>query len=296
MNGESQSARPVYPDRDATVSALINKECYSFDDLRAIMALLRCEGGCPWDMEQDHHSIRRDFIEETYEAVEAIDNEDPVHLREELGDVLLQVMFHARIEEEAGTFDIGGVIDGICKKLIFRHPHVFGDVSVANSAQVLENWDKLKGIEKSRERVTRADKLRAIPAMEPALMRAQKVGKKASCFDFPDKEAVIGKLYEEIDEVREADKSGDENRVSEEMGDLLLTVTSLSRFLHVDSELALTRATDKFINRFDRLEREVISRGYADMDELTQEQLDGIWDEIKHAGEAAPATENNREA
>lgn len=269
--------------RDEKIAYLLGKTpgSYRFEDLVLIMELLRTEGGCPWDREQDHHSIRNDFIEETYEVIEAIDNDDPVHLREELGDVLLQVVFHARIEDEAGRFTVDDVANDICQKLIYRHPHVFSTVSVENSDEVLANWDRLKGIEKSAERVTVTDMLRSIPAMEPALMRAQKVGKKAACFDFADADEVYRKLYEEIDEVKAAAASGDRAAVGEELGDLLLTVTSLARKLHVQAEEALYHATDKFIDRFERVEKAVSAEGKR-MDELTMPELDAIWDAIKH--------------
>lgn len=259
----------------------VKKGQYTFDDLVMIMELLRGEGGCPWDREQDHHSIRNDFIEETYEAVEAIDKDDPVHLREELGDVLLQVVFHARIEDEAGRFDVYDVTNDICEKLIYRHPHVFGQVHVENSQEVLTNWDALKGVEKRAERVTLTDTLRSIPAMEPALMRAQKVGKKAACLDFGSTEEVYRKLDEEIAEVRAAADSGDKAAVEEEMGDLLLTVTSLCRKLGVKGEECLYHATDKFIDRFSRVEQAVLARGQR-MEDLPMSELDAIWDSIKH--------------
>lgn len=269
--------------RNQVIAALLAKEpgSYRFDDLVQIMELLRVEGGCPWDMEQDHHSIRNDFIEETYEVIEAIDKDDPVHLREELGDVLLQVVFHARIEDEAGRFTMNDVANDICEKLIYRHPHVFSTVEVADSAEVLVNWDRLKGVEKSAERKTMTDVLRSIPAMEPALMRAQKVGKKAACFDFKDSTEVYKKLDEEIAEVKAAEASGDQAAMEEELGDLLLTVTSLARKLHVKSEEALYRATEKFIDRFGKVENAVLAEGKT-MDALTMPELDAIWDRIKH--------------
>jgi len=187
-------------ERQKKVDYLLNCERYGFDELVLVMELLRGEGGCPWDIEQTHKSIRKDFIEETYEVIEAIDTEDPVLLREELGDVLLQVAFHSQIEREEGRFDIYDVTNDICAKLIHRHPHVFGEVKVNNSDDVLVNWDKIKGEEKHRETLT--DKLRAIPPMLPALMRAQKVGKKASFFDFETADAVFDKLYEEYSELK----------------------------------------------------------------------------------------------
>lgn len=267
-------------ERQSKVDYLLEKGSgYSFEDLLLVVRLLRSEGGCPWDMEQTHKSIRKDFIEETYEVIEAIDTEDPVLLREELGDVLLQVTFHAQIETEEGRFDINDVTNDICAKLIHRHPHVFGEVKVEDSAEVLQNWDKIKVEEKHRDTLT--DKLRAIPPMLPALMRAQKVGKKASFFDFERTEDVIAKLYEEIDEVKAAMEKGDQDEINEEIGDLLLTVTSLARKAKTDSELALTNATNKFIDRFEKVEKTVISMG-KNVEELSMAELDEIWDIIKH--------------
>lgn len=253
---------------------------YRFDDLVTVVEILRSESGCPWDREQTHHSIRNDFIEETYEVIEAIDTDDPTLLREELGDVLLQVVFHARIEQESGRCTMDDVANDICEKLIHRHPHVFGEVKVANSTEVLSNWDKIKGEEK--QRVTVTDKLRAIPPMYPALMRAQKVGKKAACFDFATTEEVWSKLDEEIGEVKVAVASGDQAAVEEEMGDLLLTVTSLARKLGVKSEEALYHATNKFIDRFEKLENAVIAEE-KNIEDLTMAELDAIWDTVKHS-------------
>ena len=266
--------------RDQNVRYLLEKTTpYTFDDLVTVVELLRSEGGCPWDMEQTHKSIRGDFIEETYEVIEAIDTEDPVLLREELGDVLLQVVFHARIEQENDVFGMAEVSNDICAKLIHRHPHVFGTLEVENSAEVLKNWEAIKGEEK--QRVTVTDQLRAIPPMYPALMRAQKVGKKAACFDFGSAEEVYAKLDEEIAEVKAAASSGDQAAVEEELGDLLLTVTSLARKLGVKSEEALFHATNKFIDRFEQVETAVLSAG-KDMQTLTMAELDAIWDDIKH--------------
>ena len=266
--------------RDQNVRYLLEKTTpYTFDDLVTVVELLRSEGGCPWDMEQTHKSIRGDFIEETYEVIEAIDTEDPVLLREELGDVLLQVVFHARIEQENDVFGMAEVSNDICAKLIHRHPHVFGTVEVENSAEVLKNWEAIKGEEK--QRVTVTDKLRAIPPMYPALMRAQKVGKKAACFDFGSADEVYKKLDEEIAEVKAAAASGDQAAVEEELGDLLLTVTSLARKLGVKSEEALFHATNKFIDRFEKVENAVMEAG-KDMETLTMAELDEIWDGIKH--------------
>ena len=258
---------------------LMSKTEYRFDDLCKIMQVLRSEEGCPWDREQTHKTIRSNIIEETYEVIEAIDTDDPKLLREELGDVLLQVVFHARMEEEDGGFNIDDVCSDICKKLIHRHPHVFGDVEVGNSKEVLDVWNAIKNDEK--QRITVTDKLKAIPPMLPALMRAEKVGKKAKCFDFADAQSVREKLNEEIAEVDEAMASGDKTAIEEEIGDLLLTITSLSRKLDIDPELALTKATEKFISRFETLEKATVERG-VDINTATMVELDRIWDEIKH--------------
>jgi tetrapyrrole methylase family protein/MazG family protein len=243
-----------------------------------VVEVLRSEEGCPWDREQDHKSIRRDFIEETYEVIEAIDTENPELLREELGDVLLQVTFHAQIEKEEGRFTIDDVANDICVKLIHRHPHVFSDVQADTSEKVLSNWEKIKSEEKERKTVT--DKLRAIPPMLPALMRAEKVGKKASCFDFPDADSVMQKVYEELDELKGAMLEGNAEHIEEEMGDLLLTVTSLCRKVGVESEIALSKATNKFIDRFEKIENAVLSEGLQ-MSDLSLAELDAIWDKNK---------------
>ncbi len=264
--------------REEEIKRLNEAEHFGFEDLIAVVKILRAPGGCPWDAEQTHKSIREDFIEETYEVIEAIDNEDRALLQEELGDVLLQVVFHACIETEQGNFNMGDVIDGICKKLIHRHPHVFADVTVDGSEQVLSNWDKIKSEEKQRETVT--SKLRAVPRQLPALMRAEKVGKKAKCFDFPNAESVFLKLDEERAELYEAYESGDTDRIEEEAGDLLLTVTSLCRKLGCKSENALNRATDKFIDRFEKIENEVIEEK-LDINSLSMDELDAIWDKNK---------------
>ena len=257
---------------------LLEKERYNVYDLVEVINVLRSDEGCPWDREQDHKSIRKDFIEETYEVIEAIDTENAVLLREELGDVLLQVVFHTQIENEQGGFNIDDVANDVCVKLIHRHPHVFGDVEADTSEKVLANWEKIKSEEKERKTVT--DKLRAIPPMLPALMRAEKVGKKASCFDFPDAQSVMSKVREETDELDEAMRAEDKANLEEEMGDLLLSVTSLCRKLKIDPEVALNKATDKFINRFEELENAVIAKN-LNITDLKMEQLDAIWDENK---------------
>ncbi len=264
--------------REEKIRTLLEKDKYFFDDLVTVVELLRSEGGCPWDIEQTHKSIRNDFIEETYEVIEAIDTENPELLREELGDVMLQVVFHARISEEDKQFTIDDVANDICVKLIHRHPHVFSDVVADTSAEVLKNWEAIKSEEKSRVTVT--DKLRAVPPMLPALMRATKVGKKAKCFDFPTAEDVMDKISEELVEVSEAMGEGNSEHIAEEIGDLLLSVTSLCRKLGVSAEEALNVATDKFIDRFERVENEVLVQN-KEINSCSLEELDSIWDKIK---------------
>ncbi len=261
------------------ISALLEKESYTFYDLVMLVEVLRSEKGCPWDREQTHKSIRKDFIEETYEVIEAIDTDDTRLLREELGDVLLQVVFHAAIENEADSFDIDDVSNDICAKLIHRHPHVFGDVVAESTDKVLSNWEQIKSEEKARVTVT--DKLRAIPPMLPALMRAEKVGKKAKCFDFADAHEVMDKVCEEMCELNEAIAESNRESIEEEMGDLLLSLTSLCRKLGIEPEVALNKATNKFIDRFETVENEALSRGQT-MEKLSSEELNAIWDEIKH--------------
>ena len=255
-------------------------EKYGIDDLLAIMERLRQPDGCPWDREQDHHSIRNDFVEETYEAADAIDRESREDLCEELGDVLLQIVFHCQIEREQQGFDFTDVCDGICKKLIERHPHVFGSVSVENSDEVLENWDKIK--QKTKHQDTFTDTLKSVPAAYPALMRAQKIQKRAkkAGFDWDDVDGAFKKLDEEINELKAAVAEGNDSHIFEEYGDLLFSAVNVSRFLKIDSEQALNGATNKFVSRFEKVENLANQKG-IDMKSSTLETLDKLWDEAK---------------
>jgi tetrapyrrole methylase family protein/MazG family protein len=264
--------------RDEKLSLMLNKKEYNAADLVTIVELLRLPGGCPWDMEQTHKSLRKDLIEETYEVIEAIDNEDPALLREELGDLLLQVVMHARIEEEAGRATFDEVAGDVCRKMIHRHPHVFGDVKVETSVEVLQNWEVIKSEEKSRNTVT--DKLNAVPRQLPALMRAAKVGKKAAVLDFPDTAAVMDKMHEETAEVEAALANGNGEEIFEEIGDLLFTAANLARKAGVDPEEALVRATDKFIGRFADVEAAAEAEGW-DLGRLSPEELDILWEKVK---------------
>jgi tetrapyrrole methylase family protein / MazG family protein len=256
------------------------RDQYGFDDLIHIMAILRSEDGCPWDREQDHKSIRANFIEETYEVVEAIDNGDTELLLEELGDVLLQVAFHARIEEERGAFTIGDVADGICKKLIVRHPHVFGEVTADTSAQVLKNWDEIKKRTKGQKNQTEV--LESVPRVLPALMRSCKVQQKAAKvgFDWPDVTGAMDKAGEELEELREAVAEGAPAHCREELGDLLFSVVNIARFIDAEPEETLTQACDKFIKRFAGVEK--LAQG-RDMRKMSSEELDKLWNQAKAA-------------
>ncbi len=256
----------------------VRKPAYDLNDLEEIVSILRAPGGCPWDGEQTHESLRRGLMEESCEVIEAINENDPDHLKEELGDVLLQVVFHADIEREAGRFDLDAVADGICKKLIFRHPHVFGDVQVADSAEVLVNWDQLKREEKGQETYT--DTLTSVAKSLPALWRAEKVQKKAkkAGFDWDDTSGAVDKLSEELGELKEAIDQG--TNVNEELGDLLFAAVNVARFVDADPEEALNAATEKFISRFAKVEALARQAG-KDMKEMPLSELDQLWEQAK---------------
>lgn len=256
------------------------KENYDINDLVDIVEILRSPDGCPWDREQDHKSIRRDFLEETYEVIEAINKDDRDGLLEELGDVLLQVVFHTQIEREKGSFELSDVADGICKKMIERHPHVFGDVNAETSEQVLENWDVIK--KQTKQQKSQTESMLSIPREFPALMRADKVQKKAAKvgFDWNSVDGAFDKVSEELQELKEAVLMGAQDNVHEELGDLLFSVVNVSRFIKVDSEEALTGATDKFIDRFSKVEEMAKEQG-LDMKETSLEELDKLWDKAK---------------
>lgn len=257
------------------------KDNYSIGDLIEIVRLLRGEGGCPWDREQTHSSIRNDLLEETYEVLEAIDCNDSAMLREELGDVLLQVVFHTRIEEENSAFSFDDVCDEICKKLIVRHPHVFGDVKADSTDEVLKNWDAIKMETKGQE--TYSDTLKSVAAPLPALMRAQKVGKRAmrAGMDFRCAADAIACISSEKEELDRAVAAGDTQNIEEEIGDLLFSCVNAARHLGVDAEIALRNSTEKFIRRFEITEELTRAEG-LDMKELPIEELDIYWDKAKN--------------
>lgn len=256
------------------------KNNYSIGDLLDIVRLLRSEGGCPWDREQTHESIRSDFLEETCEVLEAIDLKDTDLLREELGDVLLQVVFHSRIEEEQNNFTFDEVCDEVCKKLILRHPHVFGDVIADNTDEVLKNWDSIKMESKGQETYT--DTLTSVAKTLPALMRAEKVGKRAmrAGMDFRCTEDAVACISSEKAELDKAIENGDTINMEEELGDLLFSCVNVARHLGINAEQALKKSTDKFIKRFSITEK-LVNEASLDMKELPIEELDIYWNKAK---------------
>ncbi len=252
------------------------KSSYEFDDLVALVALLRSENGCPWDREQTHDSVRMNFLEEAYEAVEAIDLKDDRLLCEELGDVMLQVVFHAQIAEERGAFDVSGISDMVCKKLVERHPHVFAGREVSGTGEVLVNWDEIK--RRTKDITSHTGAMRAVASSLPALMRAEKIQKKAAKagFDWPDVSGALDKLREETAELAQAD----DDHALEEMGDLLFAAVNVARFRKLDPELALIRANEKFIRRFEMVER-AASRLGKPIDSMTLSEMDELWAQAK---------------
>ncbi len=256
------------------------KNSYTVQDLVEIMRLLRAPGGCPWDAEQTHESIKKNLIEETYEVIEAINKKDTDLLCEELGDLLMQVVFHAQMENETGSFDFDKVADGVCKKLVERHPHVFGEVTVSGVDDVLTNWDDIKRKTKGQKNTT--ESMLSVPRELPALMRATKLQKKAADvgFDWSDVSGALDKLEEEIKELRQAVANNDASNMSEELGDVLFSAVNVSRFIKTDAEEALTAASDKFLSRFTVVEKLAEERG-IDMRSENLEVLDSLWDEAK---------------
>lgn len=256
------------------------KDNYDINDFLRLVTVLRSPGGCPWDRKQTHESIKKNFIEETYEAVEAINKADAEGLKEELGDVLLQVAMHSEMESEKGSFDFNDVVNDICKKLVVRHPHVFGDAAAQSSDEALQNWDqvklKTKGMKKQGEAMIK------VPREFPALMRAQKVQEKAAKagFNWDDINGAVDKLHEEIDELETALAAGVGKDIEEEFGDVLFSCVNVSRFIGADSEEALTASTDKFIKRYLLVEKLAADEG-LDMKTASIEELDKLWNKAK---------------
>lgn len=246
--------------------------------LADVMATLRSPGGCPWDREQTHSSIRKSLIEEVYELLEAIDNMDYENMKEELGDVLLQVVFHARLAEEEGAFTMQDVVDEIVSKLIRRHPHVYGTIEVGSSGEVLRNWEAIKQTEK-KERIHVLD---GVTKGQPALMRAYKLNSKAAKvgFDWPDNEGVWQKILEELSELKDAAANGTPEEQEHELGDLLFAVAAYAKHIGLEPETALNAANNRFVNRFSYVETCVEKSGRSWQD-FTLEELDGLWNKAK---------------
>ncbi len=251
-----------------------------FEELVKIMVKLRSGTGCPWDREQTHQTLRPYLIEEAYEVLDALDHGDDGDFRDELGDLLLQVVFHAQIATEEQRFDIDDVARAINDKLVRRHPHVFGDTRADTSEQVLTNWEKIKREEKGGE--GRKSVLDGLPASMPALLQAYRIQEKVARvnFDWDDVKEVLLKVGEEIDEVSMALDQGDKEKIEEEMGDLLFSMVNLSRHLNVPPEDALRRSNDKFMRRFRYIEAALELRGES-LERATFEKLDELWKEAK---------------
>ncbi|HFE9701812.1 TPA: nucleoside triphosphate pyrophosphohydrolase [Clostridium perfringens] len=251
-----------------------------FQDLLDIIETLRNPGGCPWDREQTHESLKSALLEECYEVIDAIENEDEDALIEELGDVLLQVVFHASIGKEDGYFDIMDVIGGISNKMINRHPHVFGNEEANTSEQVLVNWDEIKKEEKGIKTLT--EEMQNIAKSLPATTRAYKVQKKAKKvgFDWDDINCAMDKVKEELNEIKEVYNCEDKSIIEGEVGDLLFACINVARFLEVDGELALDKTIKKFIKRFSYIENEAIKNN-KNLKDMTLEEMDKLWEEAK---------------
>ena len=254
-------------------------ERFELDPLVKVMSRLRSPDGCPWDIEQSHATLRRYIIEEVYEVLEAIDEQDPTHLCEELGDLLLQIVFHARMAEEAGDFSMQDVVDTVTEKLIRRHPHVFGDISVQDAAEVIVNWDAIKRREKKQKPKSALD---GVPQGLPALLRANKLQMKAAKvgFDWDDIAPVWDKVAEELAELRQAATSGNPSEIEDELGDVVFAVVNLGRFLGVETEVALNRANNKFSRRFHQVEEMLRQQGRK-WQELDLAQMDELWLAVK---------------
>ncbi len=253
-----------------------------------IMARLRGTAGCPWDREQDFDTIKRYTLEETYEVLDAIERRDWPDLKDELGDLLLQVLFYAQMAAEAGYFDIADVAENLNAKLIRRHPHVFGDADAKDSDTVLKNWETIKRQERVEKVAAAAGLLDGVPRNLPALIEAEKLAGKAAKvgFDWPDVEGVLRKMDEEIAELRAAVVEGSEQSISEETGDILFTASNLSRKLHVDGEMALRAANAKFRARFAAMEALASEHGLV-LQGLNADELEALWADAKRGGAGA---------
>jgi tetrapyrrole methylase family protein/MazG family protein len=261
----------------------------AFESLIALQARLRAPNGCPWDREQTHDSLRTYLVEETYEVLDALDSGDARKFTDELGDLLLQIVFHAELAAEAGKFDIADVIEQIYTKMVRRHPHVFGKVRAETSADVLKNWEQLKAEERAKNKVSEAKApdasiLDAVPRSLPGLLEAHQLTRRAANvgFDWQDVKGIFDKLAEETAELKQSLASGDgrAEEIEEEVGDLLFVGVNLARFLGFDAEIALKKANRKFAGRFREMERIAASRGQS-LSGVSAAELDALWNEVK---------------
>lgn len=253
----------------------------TLDDLVDIMAKLRGNPGCPWDKSQTHETLKPFLIEEAYEVIDAIDRNNKDDLVEELGDLLLQIVFHSRLAQERGDFDIGDVINGVCNKMVRRHPHIFGDITVDGTEEVLKNWEEIKREEKDMK--TEAQSMMNLPKTLPALMKAFKVQEKAARvgFDWDDVKGAFDKVYEELEELKEVYNTGNSDKIREEMGDLIFACVNVARFLEVEPELAVNDAVKKFIRRFDFVETEA-AKSDKSLQEMNLQEMDALWEQSKN--------------
>lgn len=256
------------------------KENYNMDDLVEIARILRSPNGCPWDKEQNHHSIRRDFIEEVYEAIEAIDTDDVELLKEELGDVLWQVVFHSQIEKENGNFTLDDVANDVCKKMIIRHPHIFGEVKADTTETVLKNWDNIKMQTKSQ--TTQTEALQSISKALPSLIRSDKIQKKAtkSGFMIGNIQTSLSACEKALSDIKLLIENNNKNEYEKEIGNLLFSVVDISRLIGVDSEKALYNACERFIDDFAELEVLIKERN-IDIKSISTDKIIDLWKEAK---------------
>lgn len=268
---------PRYVSR--TENQTMKNEGAGFERIMEIMRRLRGPGGCPWDAEQTHESLKRYLLEEAYEVIEAVDAGSPKMLREELGDLLLQPVFHAVIAEERGDFSMEEVLGTLADKLVSRHPHVFGDQVIKTSQEQLENWERLKQKEKKKERKSA---LSGVPPHLPALMKAHKVTEKAARvgFDWSHVDEVFAKVMEELHEFEETMQAGNQERMEAELGDLLFAIVNLGRFLSIDPEEALRKTIARFTARFGHIEETLHGRGVS-LKDASLEEMEALWEEAK---------------
>jgi len=254
-----------------------NKEDFTLEDLVSILEYLRSPEGCPWDRAQTHESIKQCLIEEAYEVLETIENKDDGKFKDELGDLLLQIVFHSQIAKERESFDINDVLKNVCRKMIERHVHVFGQAQADNPQEALLNWEGVKRQEKGFKTYTQS--LKDIPITLPALMRSLKVQKKAAMvgFDWDKVDDAMAKVKEECIELKQAYKSGVKEDVEEEVGDLLFAVVNVARFLKVEPEFALRGTIEKFVRRFEFIE----NQSKKPLDEMSLSEMDELWDKAK---------------